>query len=101
MSDAKLYFFFFFVGFLPSSFSMYAVSLASALFLFEKYALAVSVAAGGVILGWPFSFLVVLPLTIYSLIKRFKQVFFYGLITSILVLVSHTYSIMTLKCSFL
>jgi alpha-1,2-mannosyltransferase len=38
-------------GFLPSSFSMYAVTLSSALILLEKYAAAVSVAAAGVILG--------------------------------------------------
>lgn len=68
---------------------MYAVTLSSALFLLEKYALAVSVAAAGVIIGWPFSILVVLPVTIFSLIKgRFKQVFLSGLLTSLLILVS-------------
>jgi len=43
---------------------MYAVTLSSGLFLLEKYAAAVSVAAAGVILGWPFSILVFLPVTV-------------------------------------
>ncbi|OAY84123.1 Dol-P-Man:Man(6)GlcNAc(2)-PP-Dol alpha-1,2-mannosyltransferase [Ananas comosus] len=71
-------------SFLPSTFSMYAVTLSSALFLLRKYALAVSVAAAGVILGWPFSILVVLPVTVYSLIRGpFKRVFLAGLLTSL------------------
>lgn len=68
---------------------MYAVTLSSALFLFEKYAAAVSVAAASVILGWPFSILVVLPVTIFSLIRGpFTKVFLSGLLTSITLLVS-------------
>jgi alpha-1,2-mannosyltransferase len=57
---------------------MYAVTLSSAHFLLEKYAGAVSVAAGGVILGWPFSILVFLPVTVhYSLIRgSFRRVFY-------------------------
>ncbi|XP_031106851.1 dol-P-Man:Man(6)GlcNAc(2)-PP-Dol alpha-1,2-mannosyltransferase [Ipomoea triloba] len=83
-------------SFLPSSFSMYAMSLSSALFLFEKPAMAVAVAATGVILGWPFSILAFLPITIYSLIRRFRPVFFTGAVTSIVVmalsiLVDHFY----------
>ncbi|KAH7861770.1 hypothetical protein Vadar_030627 [Vaccinium darrowii] len=83
-------------SFLPSSFSMYAISLSSALFLFEKPAMAVAVAAIGVILGWPFSVLAFLPVTIYSLMKRFRQSFFAGAITSIVLmalslLVDYTY----------
>lgn len=66
---------------------MYAMSLSSALFLFEKPAMAVAVAAIGVILGWPFSVLAFLPITIYSLIRRFKQSFLAGTITSIVLLV--------------
>ncbi|KAF8391230.1 hypothetical protein HHK36_023532 [Tetracentron sinense] len=73
-------------SFLPSSFSMYAVTLSSALFLLEKPAMAVAVAAAGVILGWPFSILVFLPITCYSLKRRFKQVFLSGAITSLSVL---------------
>ncbi|XP_010915516.1 alpha-1,2-mannosyltransferase ALG9 [Elaeis guineensis] len=74
-------------SFLPSTFSMYAVTLSSALFLLEKYALAVSVAAVGVIIGWPFSILVVLPVTVFSLIRGgFKQVFLSGLLTSLSIL---------------
>lgn len=80
----------YFSGFLPSTFSMYAVTLSSALFLLEKYALAVSVAAVGVIIGWPFSILVVLPVTVCSLIRGgFKRVFLSGLLTSLSILVSH------------
>lgn len=62
-------------SFLPSSFSMYAVSLSSGLFLLEKPALAASVAAAGVIIGWPFSVLAFLPVTGYCLSRKFKQVF--------------------------
>ncbi|CAH9104378.1 unnamed protein product [Cuscuta epithymum] len=74
-------------SFLPSSFSMYAMSLSSALFLFEKPAMVVAVAATGVIVGWPFSVLAFLPITVYSLIRRFRQVFLTGVITSIVVVV--------------
>lgn len=74
---------------------MYAVSLSSALFLLEKPAMAVSVAAAGVILGWPFSILAVLPLTVYSLLgKRFKQVFLSAAATSLIILVSMTSTIL-------
>ncbi|KAF6158311.1 hypothetical protein GIB67_022391 [Kingdonia uniflora] len=65
---------------------MYAVTLSSALFLLEKHAMAVSVAAVGVILGWSFSVLAVLPLTCYCLKKRFKQVFVSAAATSLVVL---------------
>ncbi|BAD73103.1 putative disrupted in bipolar disorder 1 [Oryza sativa Japonica Group] len=75
-------------SFLPSSFSMYAVTLSSALFLLENYAAAVSVAAAGVILGWPFSILVFLPITVYSLIRgSFRRVFLSGFLTSMFLLV--------------
>lgn len=77
-----------FAGFLPSSFSMYAVSLASGLFLLEKYAMAVAVSAAGVILGWPFSILAFLPVVICSLARRFKQTFLAGAFTSLALLVS-------------
>ncbi|KAK4387134.1 Dol-P-Man:Man(6)GlcNAc(2)-PP-Dol alpha-1,2-mannosyltransferase [Sesamum angolense] len=70
-------------SFLPSSFSMYAMSLSSALFLFEKPAAAVGVAATGVILGWPFSILAFLPVTIFSLVRRFKRAFLSGVVTSV------------------
>ncbi|KAL1162165.1 hypothetical protein V6Z11_A07G183800 [Gossypium hirsutum] len=83
-------------GFLPSSFSIYAMSLSSGLFLLEKPAWAVAVAAVGVILGWPFSILAFLPLTFYSLDKQFKQAFLSGAVTSIAllalsILVDHCY----------
>ncbi|OWM88598.1 dol-P-Man:Man(6)GlcNAc(2)-PP-Dol alpha-1,2-mannosyltransferase [Punica granatum] len=73
-------------SFLPSSFSMYAMSLSSGLFLLEKHAMAVAVAAAGVILGWPFSILAFLPVTIYALIRRFKQALLCGALTSIVAL---------------
>ncbi|XP_034679422.1 dol-P-Man:Man(6)GlcNAc(2)-PP-Dol alpha-1,2-mannosyltransferase isoform X1 [Vitis riparia] len=73
-------------SFLPSSFSMYAVSLSSGLFLLEKPAMAVSVAVVGVILGWPFSILVFLPVTFYALARKFKQTFLSGVITSLALL---------------
>ncbi|KAG6755222.1 hypothetical protein POTOM_041040 [Populus tomentosa] len=74
-------------SFLPSSFSMYAMSLSSGLFLLGKPAFAVAVAAVGVILGWPFSILAFLPITIYSLARRFKQTFLAGAVTSLGLLV--------------
>lgn len=79
----------FWLGFLPSSFSMYAVTLSSALLLFGRPCLAVSVAACGVLLGWPFSILAVLPITIHSLTSgKFKEVFLSGAATSIVIVVS-------------
>ncbi|WCJ32258.1 Alpha-1 2-mannosyltransferase ALG9 [Euphorbia peplus] len=74
-------------SFLPSSFSMYAMSLSSGLFLLDKPAMAVAVAAVGVILGWPFSLLAFLPITCYSLIRRFKRAFLAGAATSLTILV--------------
>ncbi|KAK8956345.1 Dol-P-Man:Man(6)GlcNAc(2)-PP-Dol alpha-1,2-mannosyltransferase [Platanthera guangdongensis] len=80
-------------SFLPSTFSMYAVTLSSALLLLEKYASAVSVAAVGVLVGWPFSILVFLPVSIYSLIRgNIKRVFLSGLITSICIIVLSVYA---------
>ncbi|CAL0328863.1 unnamed protein product [Lupinus luteus] len=75
-------------SFLPSSFSMYAISLASGLFLLDKPAAAVAVSAIGVILGWPFSILAFLPVTLYSLSKNFIRAFIAGAVTSILLLAS-------------
>ncbi|CAM8957673.1 unnamed protein product [Rhodiola kirilowii] len=73
-------------SFLPSSFSMYAMSLSSGLFLFDKYAMAVVVAIIGVVLGWPFSVLAFLPVVLYSLIRKFKQTFIWAAIVSVIVL---------------
>lgn len=73
-------------SFLPSSFSMYAMSLSSALALLEKPAMAVAVAASGVILGWPFSVLAFLPVTLFSLHKSLKQAFVSGTIVSVALL---------------
>ncbi|TYG86618.1 hypothetical protein ES288_A13G148000v1 [Gossypium darwinii] len=71
-------------------------SINCGLFLLEKPAWAVAVAAVGVILGWPFSILAFLPLTFYSLAKQFKQAFLSGAVTSIAllalsILVDHCY----------
>ncbi|XP_057752746.1 dol-P-Man:Man(6)GlcNAc(2)-PP-Dol alpha-1,2-mannosyltransferase [Arachis stenosperma] len=73
-------------SFLPSSFSMYAMSLASGLFLLDKPAASVAVAATGVILGWPFSILAFLPVTLYSLSRKFNRAFIAGTVTSIILL---------------
>ncbi|KAK1583702.1 hypothetical protein Q3G72_026218 [Acer saccharum] len=78
-------------SFLPSSFSMYAMSLSSGLFLLEKPAMAVAVSAVGVILGWPFSILAFLPVVFYSLARRFKQVFLAGAVTSLALLALSVY----------
>ncbi|KAM7250828.1 hypothetical protein ACFE04_022711 [Oxalis oulophora] len=73
-------------SFLPSSFSMYAMSLSSGLFLLDKPAMSVAVAAIGVILGWPFSVLAFLPIVFYSLSRRFKAAFLAGAVASVTVL---------------
>lgn len=62
---------------------MYAMSFSSALFPFGNLAAAVSIAAAGVILGWPFSILAFLPVTVYSLFRRFKYAFISGAVTSL------------------
>jgi alpha-1,2-mannosyltransferase len=81
---------FFWLGFLPSTFSMYAITLASAALLLERPAISVSVAAVGVLLGWPFSILTAVPLVIYALTAgNFKRVFWSGATTSICVMVRH------------
>lgn len=67
---------------------MYAMSLSSGLLLLEKPAMAVAVSATGVILGWPFSILAFLPVTFYSLSRKFKQAFAAGTATSVTLLVS-------------
>ncbi|XLS85425.1 hypothetical protein HN51_035591 [Arachis hypogaea] len=77
-------------SFLPSSFSMYAMSLASGLFLLDKPAASVAVAATGVILGWPFSILAFLPVTLYSLSRKFNRAFIAGAVTSIILLALST-----------
>jgi alpha-1,2-mannosyltransferase len=67
---------------------MYAISLASGLFLLDKHAAAVAVSAIGVILGWPFSILAFVPVTLYSLYIKFKPAFIAGAVTSVILLVS-------------
>lgn len=67
---------------------MYAISLASGLFLLENYAMAVAVSAAGVIISWPFSILAFLPVVFYSLARNFKRAFLAGAVTSVALLVS-------------
>ncbi|XP_074290231.1 alpha-1,2-mannosyltransferase ALG9-like [Silene latifolia] len=83
-------------SFLPSTFSMYAMSLATALALLEKPAWAVAIAASGVIIGWPFSVLAFVPVTLFSLRRNLKRAFLSGAIISVSllalsVLVDHYY----------
>lgn len=70
---------------------MYAISLSSGLFLLDKPTMAVAVAATGVILGWPFSILAFLPVTLYLLAKGFKQAFIAGAVSSVALLVKYLY----------
>ncbi|CAI9271236.1 unnamed protein product [Lactuca saligna] len=72
--------------FLPSSFSMYAISLSSALFLFGMNLMVVAVVATGVIIGWQSSVLAFLPITVYSLLRKFKRAFISGAFISITLL---------------
>lgn len=77
---------------------MYAISLASGLFLLDKHAAAVAVSAIGVILGWPFSILAFLPVTLYSLYIKFKRAFIAGAVTSVILLVSQIPPLMLAYC---
>ncbi|KAB2605557.1 dol-P-Man:Man(6)GlcNAc(2)-PP-Dol alpha-1,2-mannosyltransferase-like [Pyrus ussuriensis x Pyrus communis] len=52
------------------------------------FASTITIAAVGVILGWPFSILAFLPVTFYSLARRFKQAFLAGAAISVALLVS-------------
>ncbi|KAJ7546232.1 hypothetical protein O6H91_08G031300 [Diphasiastrum complanatum] len=71
-------------SFLPSTFSMYGITLASALLLADELVAAVAVAAFGVLVGWPFSVLATAPLVVYALFfGKFWKVFLAGAITSI------------------
>jgi alpha-1,2-mannosyltransferase len=88
-------------GLLPSSFSMYAITLAAALVLSGRrhHRATVAVAAFGVLVGWPFAAMAAAPLVVYSLATGgFLQVFCSGLITTICTMVcSKPYLCM---CSF-
>ncbi|XP_024534975.1 dol-P-Man:Man(6)GlcNAc(2)-PP-Dol alpha-1,2-mannosyltransferase-like [Selaginella moellendorffii] len=73
--------------FLPSTFSMYAISLASAAVLADKFEAAVAVAALGVLVGWPFSGLAVLPVVVYSLANGSSvKVFMAGVKSSVVLI---------------
>ncbi|CAK9875996.1 unnamed protein product [Sphagnum jensenii] len=75
---------------LPSSFSMYAITLAAALVLSgrRQHRATVAVAAFGVLVGWPFAAMAAAPLVVYSLATGgFLQVFCSGLITTICTMV--------------
>lgn len=79
-----------FSGFLPSTFSMYAITLASALVLLgDRHKTVVAVAAAGVLVGWPFAALAAAPLVVYSLMGGgFLHVFLAGLLTTLCTMVS-------------
>ena len=74
---------------------MYGISLSSALFLFGMHAMDVVVAATGVILGWPFSILAFFPVTVYSLLQKFKRAFISGAFMSITLYKKSCYEILT------
>ncbi|KAL0328422.1 UNVERIFIED_CONTAM: Dol-P-Man:Man(6)GlcNAc(2)-PP-Dol alpha-1,2-mannosyltransferase [Sesamum calycinum] len=70
----------------PTKFVLYVCYVSIICTFFEKPAAAVGVAATGVILGWPFSILAFLPVTIFSLVRRFKRAFLSGVVTSVTLL---------------
>ncbi|CAM6087679.1 unnamed protein product [Calypogeia fissa] len=75
-------------SFLPSTFSMYAITLAVAALMYRKPRTAVAVAVVGVVFGWPFSVLATLPLVVYAFVLGgFVPVFVTGFSSSILALV--------------
>ncbi|KAG6546793.1 hypothetical protein Mapa_011739 [Marchantia paleacea] len=75
-------------SFLPSTFSMYTLTLASAALLYRKPGTAVAVGAFGVLVGWPFSVLAAVPVVLYALATGgFLKVFMAGLTTSVFTLV--------------
>eukprot|EP00240_Pyramimonas_obovata_P002015 CAMPEP_0118946516 /NCGR_PEP_ID=MMETSP1169-20130426/44333_1 /TAXON_ID=36882 /ORGANISM="Pyramimonas obovata, Strain CCMP722" /LENGTH=505 /DNA_ID=CAMNT_0006892505 /DNA_START=323 /DNA_END=1840 /DNA_ORIENTATION=+ len=55
-------------AFLPSSFTMYTMTLATAALLLGRYHLVIAACAVGALLGWPFGALAMLPLCLYVLL---------------------------------
>lgn len=76
-------------SFLPSTFSMYAITLASALVLLGgRHKAVVAISAAGVLVGWPFAALAAAPLVVYSLISGgFFHVFLAGLLSTLCTMV--------------
>ncbi|CAI5975209.1 unnamed protein product [Closterium sp. NIES-65] len=75
--------------FLPSTFSMYAITWATSLTIQGRPAAATAAAAAGVLLGWPFAGLAALPLVLHGMITGgFVKVVASGAITTVLVSVS-------------
>ncbi|BBN14555.1 alpha-1,2-mannosyltransferase [Marchantia polymorpha subsp. ruderalis] len=75
-------------SFLPSTFSMYTLTLSSAALLYRKPGTAVAVGAFGVLVGWPFSVLAFVPVVLYALATGgFLKVFMAGLSTSVFTVV--------------
>ncbi|CAI5489614.1 unnamed protein product [Closterium sp. Naga37s-1] len=72
--------------FLPSTFSMYAITWATSLTIQGRLAAATAAAAAGVLLGWPFAGLAALPLVLHGMITGgFVKVVASGAITTVLV----------------
>ncbi|CAI5502779.1 unnamed protein product [Closterium sp. Naga37s-1] len=72
--------------FLPSTFSMYAVTWATSLAIQGRPAAATAAAAAGVLLGWPFAGLAALPLVLHGMITgAFVKVVVSGALTTLLV----------------
>ncbi|CAI5954829.1 unnamed protein product [Closterium sp. NIES-65] len=72
--------------FLPSTFSMYAITWATSLTIQGRPAAATAAAAAGVLLGWPFAGLAALPLVLHGMITGgFVKVVASGAITTVLV----------------
>eukprot|EP00897_Mesotaenium_endlicherianum_P001191 jgi/Mesen1/11072/ME000099S10512 len=75
--------------FLPSTFSMCAITLAVAACLHRRPVAAVAVAAAGVLLGWPFAVLATAPIVLHSLFAtgRFWAVLAAGTCASVATLI--------------
>ncbi|GJP56522.1 hypothetical protein CLOM_g15586 [Closterium sp. NIES-68] len=72
--------------FLPSTFSMYAITWATSLAIQGRPAAAVAAAAAGVLLGWPFAGLAALPLVLHGMFTgAFIPVLASGAATTVLV----------------
>lgn len=75
-------------SFLPSTFSMYCLTIALASWINQNFVLSIYMVALSTLIGWPFSVLISLPLVIQILMKKpFKFIIQHGIISVVVFLV--------------
>ncbi|KAI5078870.1 hypothetical protein GOP47_0006541 [Adiantum capillus-veneris] len=76
-------------SFLPSTFSMYTITSATAALMSGRPLLAVIASVVGVLIGWPFSVLATAPLVGYAVLTGgFLRTLFVGVLTTVFILIS-------------